>query len=240
MTTQPIRPVGPRIGTLQSALVPSKDKVLRCDTITLRALGDWDADDLFPLLGGEQNAHIFTYMSDNPPTSSSQLTDMLTTKAASSDPLFYTIRLNATNKPVGWCALMRIDSTNRVLEIGHLLFSPVLQRTAAATEVLYLLLRYAFDELGYRRVEWKCDSLNAASRRAAARFGFVHEGTFRQHMVYKGRNRDTAWFSMLDGEWPERRQELEAWLADENFDAEGRQITKLEKFRESFRGEAQT
>ena len=111
----------------------------------------------------------------------------------------------------------------RVIEVGHIVYSPALQRTPLATEAQYLLARYVFETLGYRRYEWKCNALNAASRRAALRFGFTFEGVFRQHMIVKGRNRDTAWFSMLDGEWPARKAAFERWLAPDNFDADGRQ-----------------
>ena len=107
----------------------------------------------------------------------------------------------------------------RVIEVGHVLYSPALQRTPLGTETQYLLARYVFETLGYRRYEWKCDALNAASRRAALRYGFVYEGTFRQYMIAKGRNRDNAWYSMLDGEWPERKRNFERWLAPENFDS---------------------
>jgi RimJ/RimL family protein N-acetyltransferase len=126
---------------------------------------------------------------------------------------------------------MRIESGHGVIEIGGILFAPELQRTAAATEAIYLLARHAFDELGYRRLEWKCDAHNKASRRAAARFGFAYEGTFRQHMVIKGRNRDTAWSAITDEEWPQVRAGFEAWLVPENFDAQGRQRRRLEDCR---------
>ena len=151
--------------------------------------------------------------------------------AASEDPLFHAIVDSASGEPTGVAALMRVDPANGVIEIGHLNFSPRLQRTRAATEAIHLLLGRAFDELGYRRVEWKCDSLNAASRRAAGRFGFTFEGIFRQAMVYKGRNRDTAWYSILDREWPPLRAGFEAWLAPENFDPEGRQRRRLSECR---------
>jgi RimJ/RimL family protein N-acetyltransferase len=120
-----------------------------------------------------------------------------------------------------------------VIEVGHIWFAPVLQRTRQATEAIYLLARDVFDDLGYRRFEWKCDSLNLPSRRAADRFGFVFEGVFRQHMVIKDRNRDTAWFSILDGEWPVVRAAFEAWLAPANFDGEGRQRRSLAELRSS-------
>jgi RimJ/RimL family protein N-acetyltransferase len=131
--------------------------------------------------------------------------------------------------------LMRIVPEHGVIEIGHIWFAPALQHTRRATEAIYLMARHAFDDLGYRRLEWKCDSLNEPSRRAAERFGFVYEGVFRQHMVVKGRNRDTAWFSIVDGEWPTVRAAFEAWLARENFDAEGRQRKSLRDVREAIK-----
>ncbi|MBM3522511.1 MAG: GNAT family N-acetyltransferase, partial [Alphaproteobacteria bacterium] len=137
-----------------------------------------------------------------------------------------------SNTALGLAGLMRIDLPNRVIEIGSILYSPRLQRTAAATEAIYLFARYVF-ELGYRRFEWKCNSLNAPSRRAALRFGFSYEGLFRQHMVAKGRNRDTAWYAMLDGDWPRCRAAFEAWLDPSNFDSAGRQIRSLAAIRES-------
>src|SRR5688572_17911801 len=118
---------------------------------------------------------------------------------------------------------MRIDPANGVIETGHLNYSPLLQRKPAATEAMFLLMRRVFDELGYRRYEWKCDSLNAPSRAAAERLGFRYEGLFRQAVVYKNRNRDTAWFSIIDSEWPALKLAYEAWLASDNFDAQGRQ-----------------
>ena len=136
----------------------------------------------------------------------------------------------AAGNAVGYASLMRIDAPNGVIEVGNVMFSPQLQRTPAATEAMYLMARYVFEELGYRRYEWKCNALNLPSRRAALRLGFTFEGIFRQHMVIKGQNRDTAWFSMLDSEWPERKRAFEAWLAPENFDTEGRQKRALGSF----------
>jgi RimJ/RimL family protein N-acetyltransferase len=123
--------------------------------------------------------------------------------------------------------LLRIEPEMRVIEVGHVLYSPLLQRTPLGTETQYLLARYVFETLGYRRYEWKCNSLNEASRRAALRYGFVYEGTFRQHLISKGRNRDNSWFSMLDSEWPARKANFERWLAPENFDGKGRQKVSL-------------
>ena len=132
-----------------------------------------------------------------------------------------------TGKPVGTAALMRIDATHGVIEVGHITYSPKLQRSRAATEAMYLMMRRAFDELGYRRYEWKCDDNNLRSRAAALRYGFTFEGIFRQAIVYKGRSRDTAWYSIVDNEWPAIRRGFERWLDPDNFDAAGTQKEKL-------------
>ncbi len=142
------------------------------------------------------------------------------------DPCFYAI-LDADARVLGLFALMAIRPDHRVIEVGYVAYAPALQRTPLATEAQYLLARYVFETLRYRRYEWKCDSLNAPSRRAALRYGFTFEGIFRQHMIGKGRNRDTAWFSMLDGEWPARKIAFERWLSPENFKADGMQVESL-------------
>ncbi len=143
-------------------------------------------------------------------------------RAAAEDPYAYAI-IDATGHAVGYFTLLRIVPQMRVIEVGHVLYSPALQRTPLGTEAQYLLARYVFETLGYRRYEWKCNSFNAPSRRAALRYGFNYEGTFRNYIIAKGRNRDDAWFSMLDSEWPARKASFERWLAPENFDCEGRQ-----------------
>jgi RimJ/RimL family protein N-acetyltransferase len=137
---------------------------------------------------------------------------------AGDDSLFHAVIDGATGDAVGVAAYLRIDPANGAIEVGHINYSSRLQQTRAATEAMFLMMRRAFDELGYRRYEWKCDSLNEPSRRTAARLGFRFEGIFRQAVVYKGRNRDTAWFSILDGEWPAVREGFERWLAPANFD----------------------
>ena len=147
--------------------------------------------------------------------------------ASKSDPLFHTIIDTKTDKPTGLASLMRIDPTNGVIEVGHIHFGPSLKQTPAATEAIFLLMTRVFDELGYRRLEWKCNALNAASRSAALRFGFTYEGTFRQAVIVKGRNRDTAWFSLLDKEWPAAKQNCQRWLDPRNFDESGRQKSSL-------------
>lgn len=146
---------------------------------------------------------------------------------ASTDPYYLTIIDKTSNKALGTFALMRIDPQNRVIEMGWVIYSEALQKTRQATEAQYLVMKYVFETLAYRRYEWKCDHLNQSSRQAAQRLGFTYEGTFRQAVVYKNRTRDTDWFSMLDSEWPKRKQKLENWLADSNFDANGQQLTSL-------------
>jgi RimJ/RimL family protein N-acetyltransferase len=150
--------------------------------------------------------------------------------AASSDPLCFAVVDPATGRAEGRQTLMRIDPANGVIEIGNILWGPKIARTRIATEALYLFAKYAFDDLGYRRFEWKCNALNAPSRRAAERFGFAFEGIFRNHMVVKGENRDTAWYAMTDGDWPRIKAGFGRWLAAENFDAGGRQKSPLREF----------
>jgi len=169
----------------------------------------------------------WTYLGYGPFSSLDAYAEWVRGAAASRDPLFYAIIDAGLGRAVGVATLMRIDPANGVIEVGNIKYSPALQRTVAATEAMFLLMRYVFDELGYRRYEWKCDSLNAPSRAAAARLGFTYEGTFRQAVVYKGRNRDTAWFSIIDQEWPALKRAYEQWLAPANFDAEGRQRRRL-------------
>jgi RimJ/RimL family protein N-acetyltransferase len=147
--------------------------------------------------------------------------------AAGVDPMFHAIVDLATGKAVGVASFMRMDPANGVIEVGHINYSPLLQRKPAATEAMYLMMARAFDELGYRRYEWKCNDLNLPSKRAAVRLGFTVEGLFRQHIVIKGRNRDTRWYSLLDSEWPTRKRAFRAWLDPSNFDAQGQQKRPL-------------
>jgi RimJ/RimL family protein N-acetyltransferase len=146
--------------------------------------------------------------------------------SGSPDPYAYAI-IDRDKGPVGYFTLMEIRPQHRVIEVGHVMYSPALQKSPLATEVQYLLAKYVFEALGYRRYEWKCHTLNAASRRAGQRLGFTYEGTFRQYLIAKGRNRDNAWFSILDCEWPARKASFEAWLSPDNFTADGRQKQSL-------------
>ncbi len=185
------------------------------------------ADALYEGTCGPGKDDLWLYLPQGPFALRAGFEAHLKTMAASDDPLFFSIIDNRSKKALGWASYMRIEPVHRVIEVGHIMYSPVLQRTAGATEAMYLMSRHVFEELGYRRFEWKCNALNAPSRRAALRLGFAFEGIFRQHMIVKGRNRDTAWFSMLDSEWPSRKQAFERWLLPSNFDDMGRQKTSL-------------
>ncbi|KAF3046784.1 hypothetical protein E8E11_009308 [Didymella keratinophila] len=203
--------------------------------VTVSALQAEHARDMYSLVENTKNSSLFDYLFDDSPASLAEFQESLTKKASATNPWFYSIVLNETSesppRPVGYASLMRMDLTNRVIEVGNILFTSALQRTSAATEAMYLLARYVFEDLGFRRYEWKCNSLNTPSRRAAERFGFTYEGTFRQHMITRGRNRDTAWFSILDLEWPGVKRGFEAWLDASNFDSAGLQKRTLEQTR---------
>jgi RimJ/RimL family protein N-acetyltransferase len=165
--------------------------------------------------GSEEAARMWTYLPYGPWPDEAGMRGWLDLLPGSEDPLFLTVIERSTGDPVGIVTFMSVDAAMRHLELGNIWYSPRAQRTRANTESVYLMLREAFDELGHRRVEWKCDALNARSRAAAERLGFTFEGVFRQHMIIKGRNRDTAWYSMLDHEWPDVRTNFERWLAED-------------------------
>ncbi len=170
---------------------------------------------------------IWTYLPDGPYESPDHLRQTLAWAETSQDALYFTLVRLTDERPLGLASYLRITPEFGVIEIGHIWFGVPLQRTTAATEAIYLLLGHAFDELGYRRVEWKCNALNAASRRAAERFGFTFEGVFRKHQVVKGRNRDTAWHAITDEQWPAIRRGFQTWLAPENMDDNGQQRRPL-------------
>jgi RimJ/RimL family protein N-acetyltransferase len=169
---------------------------------------------------------IWTYLPYGPFDDVAALERMLRDAEASEDPRFFTLATLPDERPAGVASYLRITPEHGTIEIGHIWFGSPLQRTTAATETIYLMARHAFD-LGNRRLEWKCDALNAGSRRAAERFGFRFEGVFRKHQVNKGRNRDTAWYAITDDEWPAIRRGYEEWLAPANFDGDGRQLLSL-------------
>lgn len=191
------------------------------------------AEALYQSTHGPDKDDLWRYMGDGPFPSRAAFDAVFDKKQSSVDPLFFAIVDNASGIPVGQVAYMRIDPANRVIEVGNIIFTAALQHTRGATEAMYLMARHAFDDLGYRRYEWKCNALNQPSRRAALRLGFLFEGIFRQHMIVKGRNRDTAWFSMLDSEWPARKANFERWLAPSNFDPTGRQALSLSSLNET-------
>jgi RimJ/RimL family protein N-acetyltransferase len=227
LTANQDRPVGPLIDA-HPAKRPERI-VMKGRWVTLAPLdADKHARDLYEgSTGDAMRAAVWDYLFDPSHRDFDAFRVDLEKKAASPDPLFFAVIDNATGRALGYQTLMRIDLANRVVEVGNIMWTPAMQRTPGATEAQFLFARYVFDELGNRRYEWKCNDLNAPSKRAAVRFGFAFEGVFRQHMIVKGRNRDTAWFAMVDREWPARKAAYERWLAPDNFDVKGQQKTRL-------------
>jgi RimJ/RimL family protein N-acetyltransferase len=203
--------------------VPLRGRVV--DIVPLNPLAH--AEELYNATRGEANEGLWRYLFEGPFASRSDFDAHLEKKAASEDPLAFAILDKSCGDALGCASYMRIEPQHRVIEVGSILFTPKLQRTIGATEAMYLMARHVFEDLGYRRYEWKCNALNAPSRSAALRLGFTFEGIFRQHMIIKGHNRDTAWFSMLDSEWPKRKAAFELWLDPSNFDDNGRQRLSL-------------
>jgi len=188
------------------------------------------ADDLFQAFGADTENRIWTYLSAGPFDDFEAYRAWLEQSCLGDDPLFFAVIDLATKRAVGVASYLRIDPANGVIEVGSINYSPALQRTAAGTEAMYLMMKRVFDELGYRRYEWKCDTLNAGSKRAATRLGFTFEGVFRQAVLYKGRNRDTAWFAIIDRDWPRIKSAFEAWSSPDNLGPDGRQKKSLEAF----------
>ena len=183
------------------------------------------AADIWDAVNGHDE--VWQWLFDGPYASPADLSRDIAEKESAQDRIFFAVISSEIGAAAGYASFMRMEPAHGVIEVGNILLSPSLQRTTAATEAMYLMARHVFDDLGYRRYEWKCNAENEPSRRAALRLGFTFEGIFRQHMVIKHRNRDTAWFSMLDHEWPARKQAFEAWLDPANFDAEGQQRRPL-------------
>ncbi|SON54852.1 ribosomal-protein-L7/L12-serine acetyltransferase [Hartmannibacter diazotrophicus] len=206
---------------------PMEGRLVRIERLNAAAHGP----SLFDAFALDRSGRNWTYMTVGPFPERDGFDAWLATAETSADPMFHAIVDKASGDAVGIASYLRIDPSVGVIEVGFLSFSPRLQCTPHSTEAMYLMMARVFDELGYRRYEWKCDDLNAASRKAADRLGFSYEGTFRQATMYKGRNRDTAWYSILDREWPRLKAAFEAWLAPENFDADGRQIQSLKRLR---------
>ncbi len=192
---------------------------------------DRHAAELYAAYALAPDGRDWTYMTVGPFADAASYHAYAARVQAGDDPLHFVVRDARSGRAVGTMALMRIDPANGAIEVGSVSFAPPLQRTRASTEAHYLLMRHAFETLGYRRYEWKCDSLNAPSRQSAVRLGFSFEGIFRQALVYKSRSRDTAWYAIVDHEWPARRAAFEAWLADGHVDAQGRQLRSLAEVR---------
>jgi RimJ/RimL family protein N-acetyltransferase len=186
---------------------------------------------LYSASHGPECEDLWRYLFDGPYPDRAAFDARLHQMAETRDPLFFTI-LGQSAIPVGYASYMRIEPAHRCIEVGSILYTPSLQRTPGATEAMYLMARHVFEDLGYRRYEWKCNALNQPSRRAALRFGFTFEGIFRQHMIIKGCNRDTAWYAMLDSEWPARKATFERWLSPSNFEENGRQKQSLSHLNE--------
>lgn len=187
--------------------------------------------DLYAVYGPDSPLQNWTYLSLNPVAGVAELDALLQRLEQSADPYYFAIVDQADGRTVGTLALQRADTANRVIEVGWVIYSERLKRSRIATEAQFLLAQYVFETLRYRRYEWKCDALNQASCRAAERLGFRFEGIFRQAVVYKGRNRDTAWFAMLDADWPQVKQRMQHWLSEGNFDEQGRQRVPLREIK---------
>ena len=202
--------------------------------VRLEPLSADHGDGLYEISTVADVAERFAWLPDSPPRSRAEFDAWLDKAAAGDDPLYFTVIDQATNKVVGRQSLLRIDPPNGVIEIGHVYWGPQMARTRGATEAQFLFTRYVFEDLGYRRYEWKANTRNLPSMRAAERFGFQFEGIFRQHMIVKGESRDTAWYAMIDKDWPALRQAYEVWLDPHNFDSDGQQKQKLEGLRAVF------
>jgi RimJ/RimL family protein N-acetyltransferase len=213
---------------------PGRDP-LQGEHVLLRPLRAADAEELYAATHPPQgDTSVWTYMSDGPYADVGELRDALVDAEASADPLFFAVVRDG--QVLGRTSYLRITPAFGVIEIGNILFARALQRSTATTEAIYLLARHAFDDLGYRRLEWKCNALNAPSRQAADRFGFTFEGVFRNHQIVKGRNRDTAWYAIIDADWPAIRSGFEGWLSPDNFDGGGQQRTGLARLIAHARG----
>ncbi|NBN76923.1 GNAT family N-acetyltransferase [Microvirga tunisiensis] len=224
-------PVGAAVADWRGAALPDgrrlDGRLCRLERLAMER----HASDLFRAWRADAEGRNWTYLAYGPFADEAALVAFYGDMAARTDPLFYAIVDQLSGVALGVASFLRMDPAHGVVEVGHISYGPALQRSPLATEAMYLMMRHAFDDLGNRRYEWKCDDRNGPSRRAALRLGFTYEGTFRQAMVYKGRNRDTAWFSVLDSEWPRLKAAFEAWLDPANFDAAGQQIRRLEDLR---------
>jgi RimJ/RimL family protein N-acetyltransferase len=218
-------PVGPEVDPTPRPLparIPHRGAAVALEPLALR-----HAEDLWQAAQSDPAGDSWAYMGYGPFADAAALRRHVAAFASQHDPMAWAVRPVRTGRVQGWLTLMEIQPANAAIEIGHIWFSPAMQRSRAATEAMFLLMRHAMDDLGYRRLVWKCNALNAPSRAAAARLGFVFEGALRAHLVVKGRRRDTAFFSILEEEWPARRDAIAAWLDDANWDHAGAPRTAL-------------
>jgi RimJ/RimL family protein N-acetyltransferase len=223
MTTPAELPVGPAVSSAPALFPGTVTLRGRYGSVERLSAGRHRAALWMALRGHDA---VWTYLPPIPFSEQAEFDAYIAACEDNKERIFYAV-VDAGGRAVGILSLMEIRPAMRVVEVGNIVYSPALQRTPLGTEAQYLIARYAFETLGYRRYEWKCNALNASSKRAAERFGFTYEGLFRQHMIVKGHSRDTAWFSILDSEWPTRKAAFERWLAPENFDRDGRQKIKL-------------
>ncbi|HLB56432.1 MAG TPA: GNAT family protein [Coxiellaceae bacterium] len=220
--------IGDIVPNWKSCEYPSKNKMTGkyCSLEILDI--EKHASDLFDAISFENKGESWTYLSSGPIFLLEGFQQWLHNKVKNDDTILYVIIDLKSKKPIGIAGYLRIDPTHGTIEVGHLHYSKFLKQTPLATEAMYLMMHYVFEELHYRRYEWKCNSLNEASRNAALRLGFQFEGIFRQCNVFKNHNRDTTWFSILDNEWPALKIKFEKWLDENNFDLNGKQIKRLQ------------
>lgn len=224
------QPIGDVLPNFKPGDLPKMERLEGRYVIVECLSKDKHGANLYEVYGPDSPADMWTYLFQNPVQSQEEWSALLDQMLAAQDRFYYAIVDKESGKALGTFALMRINRGSRVIEVGSVTYSPQLKRTRLATEAQYLLARYVFEELEYRRYEWKCDALNQPSRYAAERLGFIYEGTFRQAVVYKGRNRDTDWLAMIDKDWPAVKIRLEKWLSPDNFDENGQQIKALSDF----------
>lgn len=223
------QPVGPAVPGWSPCAVPPHMPMEGTYSRVIPLDPEAHADDLHMANMADTTGRNWTYLAYGPFATTAAYRDWMRANCCGKDPLFFTLIDGKSGRPGGIASYMRMQPVHGVVEVGHVHIAPFMQRSIAATETMFLMMRLIFDELGYRRYEWKCDALNAPSQKAAHRLGFTYEGTFRQATVYKGRNRDSAWYAMLDREWPAIKRAFEMWLDPENFDASGRQRVALSR-----------
>jgi RimJ/RimL family protein N-acetyltransferase len=219
-------PIGPTIDATP-AKRPSRVTLTGRHVTVCPLDADSHSKELFDGTHGPDREQLWLYMSEGPFADLASFKDYLAKRGASQDPLSFAIVDNSSGRAVGHASYMRITPEHRVIEVGNIFYTAQFQRSTGATEAMFLLAKHAFEDLGYRRYEWKCNAFNAPSRKAALRLGFTFEGVFRKHMIQKRRSRDTAWYVMVDDDWPSRKAGFERWLRPDNFSADGRQLRRL-------------